>query len=125
MAAPRKILLIDNHTDNRALLARTLLRKFPKVILSECKDRGTAIEAAGQEQVDVVVLHRTNDAEAVDLITAIRKVNKSVPILVLSGVDRSATVLKAGATKFLNYDEWLMVGSAVEALVSPPESAAK
>lgn len=125
MAIPRKILLIDDHPDNRALLARTLVRKFPGVAIRECQELETTVNAAADEKFDAIILHRSNDADAVSLLKAIRVVNEHVPIVVVSGVDRSEVVLRAGANGFLNFDEWLRIGSVVENLLNTPESTAR
>lgn len=125
MPRPRKFLLIDNHADNRALLARTLARKFPGAEIMEWSLLGGVVKSAAAETIDCVVLHRTNDAEAIQLVLEIRRVNAHVPILVLSGVDRSDSALKAGADGFLNFDEWLRVGTVVENLLYPPRPVSR
>ncbi len=125
MLKPQKILLIDDHPDNRALLARTLFRKFPQVVITECQDIEPTIKAAAETRFDVIILHRTNDADAVSLVKAVRGVNTETPIIVVSGVDRSEVVLRAGANGFLNFDEWLRIGSVVEDVLNTPESSAK
>jgi hypothetical protein len=46
----------------------------------------------------------------------------------VSGLDRSAAALKAGATVFLNYDEWLRIGTIVANLLpgeEAPEAATR
>jgi hypothetical protein len=43
----------------------------------------------------------------------------------VSGFDRSQVALAAGATAFLNYDEWLRIGTVVSDLLAPPPPAPK
>ena len=111
---PRKILIIDHNRDSRELLVRALKRKFSQAELVECEEAGGALVALATQNFDVTVLHRTFEVDAVSLVMSVRQVAEGMPIIVVSGVDRSEAVLKAGATAFLNYDEWLMLGNVVE-----------
>ncbi len=47
----------------------------------------------------------------------IRAVDAVVPIVMVSGIDRERAALEAGATSFLSYDEWLRIGSVVDAYI--------
>ena len=49
------------------------------------------------------------------------KDSKDEPIVVVSGIDRTEEVLAAGATGFLSYDQWLLLGSRVRELLKPKE----
>lgn len=80
----------------------------------ECEEAGGALVALATKDVGLTVMHRTFEFDAVSLVTAIRQVSPEMPIIVVSGIDRSEAVIKAGATAFLNYDEWLMLGNLVE-----------
>ena len=82
--------------------------------MMQCEEAGGALVALATNEIDVTVLHRTFELDAVSLVTAIRQVTKDMPVIVVSGVDRSAAVTAAGATAFMNYDEWLMLGAVVE-----------
>jgi CheY-like chemotaxis protein len=113
-----KILLVDINADNRLLLTRTLRRKFPLAQVVEVEETGLVVERAASRAFDLIILHRTNGDEAVDLVKAIREVAPKVPILVMSGIDRSEVVLRAGATDFLNFNEWLRIGEVVKNVVS-------
>lgn len=97
------------------------MRKFPAAEFIYRDESGAAIDAVRFEKPDVVVLHRTLEDTAVSLVTAIRAADAAVPIIVLSAVDRSEGVLAAGATGFLNIDQWLLLGNVVaNALASAP-----
>lgn len=112
MHRPRKFLLVDENADGRSLLARTLHRKFPQSLTLECIDADTAVTTARNEKLDAIVIHRA-DLPGVDIIRLIRSISPDVPILAVSGFDRSKESTAAGATRFLNYDEWLLVGTVV------------
>jgi hypothetical protein len=60
-----------------------------------------------------VLVHRTFDESGVDLARAIRALDPHVPIIMVSGADRSEAALAAGANAFLQYDEWLRAGTVV------------
>lgn len=42
----------------------------------------------------------------------------SVPIVMVSGIDRTQPALAAGADRFLLYDEWLRIGTMVQELLA-------
>jgi CheY-like chemotaxis protein len=118
MSAPKKVLVIDDNPESRFLLTKTLLRKFPQVMLLECADAGSATRTAATEELDVIIVHRSADVIGVEMIQMLREVSTSVPIIMVSGIDRSAEALAAGANFFLSYDEWLRIGTVVAELLS-------
>lgn len=110
----RTFLIVDDNPDGRSLLNRTLLRKYPQASITECQDGETAAATASQLKFDAILAHRAGEMDQESLITALRAVAPDTVIVALSGFDRSATALAAGATTFLNYDKWLLVGTVVE-----------
>jgi response regulator RpfG family c-di-GMP phosphodiesterase len=120
MPTPSKVLVVDDNPESRFLLTKTLLRKFPQVMVLECADAGSAQRTAALEPLDVIVLHRTADVIGVDLIRMLREVSDKIPIIMVSGIDRSAEAMAAGANFFLSYDEWLRIGTVVAELLSLP-----
>lgn len=108
-----KLLVIDHNPDSGALLVRTLARKLSQHAVQLCEDSDGALRLIRSEAFDAIVLHRTLQQSAVELVKDIRQLNAAVPIIVVSGVDRSEEVLAAGATGFMRYDEWLNVGNVV------------
>ena len=120
---PRKLLVIDHNTDNGTLLVRSLARKFPAALIQLCKQSGLALEAIKTERIDAVIAHRTEEEDAVTLIEAIREIDAKLPIVAVSGIDRSEKVLAAGADGFLNYDEWLRIGTVVATILDQDRSA--
>jgi len=119
MSFPGKVLVIDENPESRFLLTRSLVRKFPRTVVLECSSAETAACTARDEIVDVIVLHRATDVNGIDLVEKMRDVSRA-PIIMVSGIDRSAEARGAGANFFLNYDEWLRIGTVVADLLSLP-----
>jgi DNA-binding NtrC family response regulator len=111
--SPLRFLVIDENADSRFLLVKTLLRKFPHALLQECHDFQTAVSTARTDHLTAIVAHRTYDCDGISLVAALREANGVVPIVMVSGIDRTPQALAAGATAFLNYDEWLRIGTVV------------
>lgn len=120
MKSPGRFLVVDENADSRFLLVKTLLRKFPSALLQECHDADTAIATAQSDKLTAIVAHRTYDYDGVTLITMLRRANPTVPIVMVSGIDRTPQALAAGANAFLNYDEWLRIGSVVSEVLDKP-----
>jgi CheY-like chemotaxis protein len=120
MNSKLRFLVIDDNPDSRFLLVKTLLRKFASAAVQECQDADTAVQIAAQEKVDAVIAHRAGEIDGLTLIRLLRRVNTTVPIIMVSGINRAQQALAAGATFFLNYDEWLRIGTVVAELIAPP-----
>lgn len=114
MADVPEFLLVDDNADNRFLLAKTLIRKFPSALLQECQDSAPALVAARRPALTAAILHRASDVDGIALIEMIRNARPTLPILFVSGGDMRAKAFEAGASAFLNYDAWLRVGACVE-----------
>ncbi|MDO8545215.1 MAG: response regulator [Opitutaceae bacterium] len=119
MEGPRKFLVVDDNVDGRSLLVRTLRRKFPHASVTECRDATEALRIAATERLDAIVTHRAWEVDGLTLIRELRQANPSVPIVMVSGIDRSEPARAAGATSFLNYDEWLRLGAVVADIIGP------
>jgi CheY-like chemotaxis protein len=118
-----QFLVVDENPDNRFLLAKTLLRKFPEAALVECRAGETALELARGKDFAAFIVHRTPEFAGAELVRAIRKINPETPILMMSGVDRRQVAMEAGANAFLLFDEWLLLGSVVAELLTPAQNA--
>lgn len=121
-----RFLIVDDNADARSLLTRTLIRKFPQSIASECGDADTAVLIARSEKLAAIVVHRAGEVTGLELVPLLRKVAPAVPIVYVSGIDRSQAALKVGATAFLNYDAWLGLGTLIASLIDgtqPPTTA--
>jgi DNA-binding NtrC family response regulator len=121
-APPYRFLVIDENADSRFLLVKTLLRKFPNALLQECHEHRTALNTAQTDALTAIVAHRTYDCDGINLVASLRKVNPTVPIVMVSGIDRTPQALAAGANTFLNYDEWLRIGTVVSEVIGGKET---
>lgn len=119
----RQFLVVDDNADSRFLLVKTLLRKFPQALMQECQDSDVAVSAARNPKLDAIIAHRAADVDGATLIRLLRRINSAVPIVMVSGLDRSAAALEAGANLFLNYDEWLRIGTVVADLLAKEHAA--
>jgi CheY-like chemotaxis protein len=125
MPPPRTFLIVDDNADSRFLLVKTLLRKFPQAVLQETQDGESALALARSQPLDATVVHRAADVDGITLIRLLRQENPALPIVMVSGVDRSRPALEAGATTFLSYEAWLRIGTVVaEILPAKDESPA-
>ena len=123
-----EFLLVDDNADNRFLLAKTLIRKFPNALVQECQDSQPALVAVRRASLTAAIVHRAGDMDGVPLVEMLRKVRPTLPILYVSGADLRSKAFEAGATAFLNYDAWLRVGFVVDEMlrtgISTPPFAA-
>jgi DNA-binding NtrC family response regulator len=110
---PSNLLVIDHNPESGSLLIRSLARKFPDAVIRLCKESRAALEIVATQKLDAVVLHRTEEQDAVSLVRTLRSAEPKMVIIAVSGIDRSEQVLTAGATGFLNYESWLMIGQVV------------
>lgn len=111
-------LLVDDSPDGRYLISKTLLRKFPRATIVECRTAETAFAAIEREMPSLIVTHRTYEFTGLDLLRELRRRAPGVLILMTSGIDRREHAMEAGADAFYTYDEWLMVGNHVAQLLA-------
>jgi len=124
MTAVPKFLIVDNVAENRFLLANTLLRKFPQAIVQECQHSAPALAAAAHDHLAAIAVHRAEDMDGVDLVARLRRLNLTVPIIMLSGSGSCPEAITAGASMFLNHKAWLRLDTVVaEALAAQPIEA--
>jgi CheY-like chemotaxis protein len=119
MTSPYKFLIVDDNPDSRFLLVKTLLRKFPQSILQETQDGESALALVRADTLSAVIVHRAAEMDGLSLVRMLREANGSVPLVMVSGLDRSKSAIEAGATTFLNYDAWLRIGTVVAELLNP------
>lgn len=108
-----KFLVVDFHAESRFLLVKTLVRKFPDAVILEEDDAERALVQARTGQLSAIITHRTFDMEGLELVRQFRAATKTC-IVMVSGIDREAAALAAGADSFLPYDEWLRIGTHLE-----------
>lgn len=116
-AARLNFLVVDHYKDSRFLLVTCLQRKFPNACIIEAEEGDPAIEIAGRHDLAAIVTHRTREYFGTELVGKLREANANVPIVMVSGIERSIPALAAGADRFLLYDEWLRIGSIVKELL--------
>jgi CheY-like chemotaxis protein len=119
MSSPHKFLIVDDNADSRFLLVKTLLRKFPQAILQETQDGESALALTRSQVLDAVVVHRAAEVDGLTLVRMLRQANPAIPIVMVSGLDRTKTAIEAGATTFLSYEAWLRIGTVVAELLPP------
>ncbi len=112
---PRRFLIVEDNSEGQFLLARTLKRKFADAHVQSCEAIDAALAAVQQEKFDAIVVHRTGEAEGVTVTRELRAIVPEAVIVMVSGRDRSPEAAAAGATRFLNYEEWLRIGTVVAA----------
>lgn len=112
-----RFLVIDGNSDSRFLLVKTLLRKFPSAVVEESHEAEAAIRLASKCSHDAIVTHRAVDLSGLELLARLRKANPTIPIVMVSSIDRREGALASGANDFLLYDEWLRIGTVVAALM--------
>ena len=118
MSSFPQFLVIDFHAESRYLLVKTLVRKYPGAVVHECDDAEKSVALARAVNFRAIITHRTFDVAGVELVKLLRNADPHVPIVMVSGIDREAEVLVAGANAFLLYDEWLRLGVVVEQVVA-------
>lgn len=115
---PLRFLVVDHHPDSRFLLVKTLQRKFPNARIEEAEDGEDAIARVGSTRFDTIVTHRTREFLGIELVGKLREKDNQVPIVMVSGIERTEPALAAGADGFLLYDEWLLIGTMVQQLLA-------
>ena len=116
-SSPLRFLVVDYYRDSRFLLVKSLLRKFPEAVIDEVEEGEQAIEIARTQELTAIVTHRTREYFGTELVEKFRAVNDRVPIVMVSGIERTGPALAAGADRFMLYDEWLRIGTLVKELL--------
>jgi CheY-like chemotaxis protein len=119
MTGPPSFLVIDHNAESRFMLVNTLRRKFPGAHLFESDDAEHALNVLRTGEISLIITHRTFDYQGFELVELLRRVAPTLPIVMVSGFDREAGALAAGANRFLHYDEWLRIGTVAEELLPP------
>jgi DNA-binding response OmpR family regulator len=122
MPFSQSFLVVDVDPDGLSLLSRTLARKFPGAKLHECTDVDACVNFVRSEPLDSIIVHRTVGTSGEDTVRMLRQANPVVPIVMVSGIDRRDSAIEAGATAFLHYDKWLLLGQTIAELINAPGS---
>jgi len=119
-----KFLIIDDVEENRFLISKTLLRKFPGALVQECEETAPALAAAQHDRLAAIIVHRSTELSGPAVIAKLRRLNPSVPIVMVSGRESCPEAIEAGANAFLNYEAWLRIGTVVEDVMDAERAAA-
>lgn len=122
-AVSHRFLVVDHHKESRFLLVKSLLRRFPHANIEEVEEGDVAIELARTRELSAIITHRTREYFGTELVEKFREVNTDVPIVMVSGIERTAPALAAGADRFMLYDEWLRIGTLVKDLLAEGRSS--
>jgi DNA-binding NtrC family response regulator len=117
-----RFLLIDDNRDGRSVIARAVQRKYRDDTLREFPTFAAARPALVELGTDpdnwIVLGGRTTEYETVALVAAIRAAHRRVPLIALGRPEEAFASLAAGATHFLAYEAWLLLGVMVERVTS-------
>lgn len=112
-----QFLVIDDNRDGRCVVARAVQRKFHEAPLHEFATFAAAAPVLQGMAADpgtwIVVTGQTSEHAPVALAAAVRAMHSRVPIIVL-GHNEAAAALASGATHFLEYEAWLLLGKLIE-----------
>lgn len=105
----RKVLIVDDFPVVRESLAKCLDGEGDLFVCGEARTFAETINALAEHKPDVIVLELAlRDGDGVKLITQIRAIQKSVPIVVFTTLDESThalRVLQAGGQGFVGKQE--------------------
>ena len=110
----RKFLLVEANAAGGDLMERTLSRQFPQAEFVRCDQLPEAIRALEMGGVDAIVVHKAVGASGEEVIRELRAIDATLPIVMMSSIDRTASAREAGATFFHPYDAWITLGSALD-----------
>jgi DNA-binding response OmpR family regulator len=125
LAVEKHFLIVEDNPEGQHLLSRTLARKFPGAAIQALADADAALEAARKGSFDAIIVHRAAELDGGATVKRLRAENPRVAIVMVSGTDRSAAALAAGADRFLHYDAWLNIGAVVAAELKRRASAGR
>ena len=112
MPEPHRFLVIAEDSDRLSLIASTLQRKFPRSVVRTCRESGPAIELARAQRFDAIITNASTDLAELPLLESLRPVT-AAPIVVMSSDPMKPRALAMGATRFLDVQRWLLLGTVV------------
>jgi hypothetical protein len=113
----RQFLLVEQGPRGESLLSQTLLRKFRGARVHCSADPAESLKISRKLTLDAVIVHRAIDLSPEAMVRTLRQALPETPIVMVSVSDRKESALSAGATEFLLYEEWLMLGHVVSNLL--------
>lgn len=121
MFQPRSFLIASANEDERILYRRTIARKFPAALVMDCGLVAVQKLEDWNVKFDAAVIHFNGTPEAHAAVTHLRNLNKKLPIVALSGLNRAAEAIAAGVTRFLPAEEWLMLPNVLTSEIAKAE----
>jgi len=116
-----QFLLIDDNRDGRSIIARAIQRKYLEASLYAFAAFSAAAPTLQEIEADpgrwIIVTGQTAEHDPVALVAAVRAAHPRVPIIAL-GRNNATAALAAGATHFLEYEAWLLLGVMIERVVA-------
>jgi DNA-binding NarL/FixJ family response regulator len=122
---PLHLLLLDDHPITLAGLAHAFNDDTSFGTVCQCRSLKEALQAFRVTPIDVVItdFHLADGTTGLDLLTQMRQLNHTAPVLMLSSDDRTATVRQAlglGVAGYLSkYSEVQAIKQAVAWVVQP------
>jgi len=104
MPHPPHILLIDDHAEVRAILARLLRQHYPASTIAEAADGAEALAAVAQQSPDLIITdYQMPIMGGLELVRRLRAQGATMPIVALSSDSSIAeAMLAAGADQFVH-----------------------
>jgi CheY-like chemotaxis protein len=116
MPESRRFLAIAEDSDRLTLVANTLRRRFPQAVVLTCRESEPAIELARTQRFDAIVANTSTDLTELPLVENLRAAT-TAPIILMSTGSFEERALASGATRFLNVQRWLLIGTVVARVV--------
>jgi len=100
---PRHILIVEDHAELRASLARLVARACTDVTIAQAADGAEALDAVAQSVPDLIISDfQMPLVNGLQLVRTLRAQGRAMPILILSSDPSVAEdILIAGASAFL------------------------
>jgi DNA-binding NarL/FixJ family response regulator len=110
-------LMVEQIPRGESLLTQTLARKFPRAAIHYSADPAECLKIGAELPLDAIIVHRAIGITSEEMVRKLRQAMPATPIIMVSVSDRKDSALSAGATQFLLYDEWLMLGQVVSTVL--------
>ncbi|HVU32899.1 MAG TPA: response regulator [Opitutaceae bacterium] len=114
MSGEMRFLIVEDDEDGGFLIERALRRKFAGAEIQMVRDGDAARAAAATGTWRGFIVHRSLDVDGLEVVRRLRAINRTIPIVFISGRDQSTTAVAAGATQFVRYSDWQTLGVVFE-----------
>jgi DNA-binding NarL/FixJ family response regulator len=109
--------MVEQAPPRESLLSQTLARKFPRATIHCSADPAECLKIGAELPLDAIIVHRAIGITSEEMVRKLRQALPATPIIMVSVSDRKGSALSAGATQFLLYEEWLMLGQVVTSVL--------